>query len=224
MGTHTSSIKSPQWVLLIMLDAIIKKASDELLSREKARDEAYSRARRARILSKQAILLLHSGETPKAEANLDEAKKLIAEIDGYVAVHPEIAFYEAVTAAREEYSEACILIGLNTGRGYPNPEELGISSSDYIMGLADVPGELRRQTLDLLRAGDLVAAERNLATMEEIYLNLVSVEEVSLFLKGLRRKLDVTRNVNERTRSEITTEASRERLRRKLVEVGEKLP
>ncbi|MFH1180644.1 MAG: hypothetical protein V1710_09795, partial [Candidatus Bathyarchaeota archaeon] len=102
-------------------------------------------------------------------------------------------------------------------------EELGISSSDYIMGLADVPGELRRQTLDLLRAGDLEAAERNLATMEEIYLNLVTVEEVSLFLKGLRRKLDVTRNVNERTRAEITTEASRERLRQKLAEVEEKL-
>ena len=59
--------------------------------------------------------------------------------------------------------------------------------------------------------------------MEEIYLNLTSVEEVSLFLKGLRRKLDVTRNVNERTRAEITTEASRERLRQKLAEVGEKL-
>jgi translin len=208
---------------LTMLEEIIKRAQEELLSREQARDEAYRRARKARTMSKQAILLLHSGETGKAASNLGEAKRIIAEIDGYVEAHPEIAFYDAVTAAKEEYSEACILYDLNTGNSYPKPETIGVSIHDYIMGLADVPGELRRQTLDLLRAGDLDSAERNLATMEEIYLNLVSVEEVSLFLKGLRRKLDVTRNVNERTRAEITTEASRESLRKKLTEVGERL-
>jgi translin len=206
-----------------MLDEIIKQASDDLLSREKARDEAYGRARRARVLSKQAILLLHSGEKGKAESNLVEAKKNLAEIEAYTSDYPEIAVYDAVSAAKQEYSEAAILYGLNTGSGYPSPESLGVSSTDYIMGLADVPGELRRQTLDLLRKGDLESAERNLATMEEVYLNLTSVEEVSLFLKGLRRKLDVTRNVNERTRAEVTIEASRERLRRKLAEVSEKL-
>ena len=206
-----------------MLEEIIKQASDELIKREKARDEAYSRARKARTLSKRAILLLHSGDTMKAQANLNNATQLLAELEEYVLGHPEIAFYDAVTAAKQEYSEASILYGLNTGRGYPRLDELGVSSTDYILGLADVPGELRRQTLDHLRAGDLIAAEKNLATMEEIYLNLTGVEEVSLFLKGLRRKLDVTRNVNERTRAELTIEASRERLRQKLAEVSEKL-
>ena len=206
-----------------MLDEIIKQASDDLISREKARDEAYSRARKARTLSKQAILLLHSGETEKAEANIGEARRLLSEVDEYADSEPEVGFYDAVVAAKQEYGEASILYGLNTGSGYPSPEKLGVSSTDYIMGLADVPGELRRQTLDLLRGGDLVSAERNLGVMEEIYLNLVSVEEVSLFLKGLRRKLDVTRNVNERTRAEVTIEASRERLRQKLAEVNERL-
>lgn len=206
-----------------MLEEIIKKASDDLINREKARDEAYSRARRARTLSKQSILLLHSGETKKAERNLGEARKLLIKINEFVSVYPEIGQYEAVTAARQEFSEASILYGLNSKAGYPSLMELGVSSTDYILGLADVPGELRRQTLDLLRVGDIESAERNLAIMEEIYLNLTAVEEVSLFLKGLRRKLDVARNVNERTRAELTIEVSRERLRRKLAEVGEKL-
>ena len=193
------------------------------MNREKARDEAYSRARKARTLSKQAILLLHSGETSKAQTNLNNAKQLLEELIPYVEDHPEIAFYEAVVAAKQEFSEASILYGLNTENGYPTPDELGVSSSDYILGLADVPGELRRQTLDRLMEGDLESAEKNLALMEDIFLNLTSVEEISLFLKGLRRKLDVTRNVNERTRAELTIEASRERLRRKLAEVSEKL-
>lgn len=207
----------------VMLEELIKKAAADLKYRERARDEAYGRARRARMLSKQAILLLHNGDHDKASANLDEAGILLDEIKTYAENFPEIGFYDAVEAARQEYAEACILNGLNTGKGYPSPEALGLQYKDYILGLADVPGELRRQTLDLLRAGDLGAAEENLGHMEAIYLHLTGMEEASLLLKGLRRKLDVVRMVNERTRAEITTEVSRERLRRQLGELGNRL-
>ncbi|MFA9435765.1 MAG: hypothetical protein ACEROO_01345 [Candidatus Bathyarchaeota archaeon] len=206
-----------------MLEEIIRKAAGDLKAREKARDEAYSRARRARVLSKQAILLLHNGELGKAEGNIGEASVILEEIKEYCKEFTEIGFYEAVEAARQEYAEASILLGLNTGKGYPSPELLGLNYKSYLLGLADVPGELRRQTLDLLRAGDLVAAEENLETMEEIYQHLSKVDEVSLLLKGLRRKLDVARSVTERTRAEITTEASRERLRKQLKKVEDKL-
>ena len=206
-----------------MLEKIIRKAAEDLKAREKARDEAYSRARRARVLSKQAILLLHNGDREKATSNLDEAGALLNEIRVYSEEYLEIGFYEAVEAARQEYAEASILLGLNTGKGYPSPELLGLNYKSYLLGLADVPGELRRQTLDLLRAGDLDAAEENLETMEEIYRHLSKVDEVSLLLKGLRRKLDVARSVTERTRAEITTEASRERLRKQLKKVEAKL-
>ncbi len=81
----------------------------------------------------------------------------------------------------------------------------------YLLGLGDVPGELRRQALDALRLGDIETAEARLSTMEEIYLSLVTMEEVAL-LKGLRRKLDIARGVIERTRSEVTAEAGRRRL------------
>ena len=206
-----------------MLEEIIRKAAGDLKAREKARDEAYSRARRARVLSKQAILLLHNGELGKAEGNIGEASVILEEIKEYCKEFTEIGFYEAVEATRQEYAEASILLGLNTGKGYPSPELLGLNYKSYLLGLADVPGELRRQTLDLLRAGDLVAAEGNLETMEEIYQHLSKVDEVSLLLKGLRRKLDVARSVTERTRAEITTETSRERLRKQLKKVEAKL-
>ena len=206
-----------------MLEEIIRKAAEDLKAREKARDEAYSRARRTRVLSKQAILLLHNGNREKAASNLDKAGALLNEIRVYSDEFTEIGFYEAVEAARQEFAEASILLWLNTGKGYPSPELLGLNDKNYLLGLADVPGELRRQTLDLLRAGDLVVAEENLETMEEIYQHLSKVDEVSLLLKGLRRKLDVARSVTERTRAEITTEASRERLRKQLKKVEDKL-
>lgn len=200
-----------------MLRKVFDEASANLREREKARDEAYSRARKARKLSKQAILFLHNGDVLKAGVNLERAKVLLDEVKGYTEVHTEIGYVDTVSAARQEYAEACIVRGLNTDAGFPSPEELGLDYLEYLMGLADVPGELRRQSLDLLRVGELAKAVENLEVMDEIYLNLTGMEEGSL-LKGLRRKLDIMRGVNERTRAEITSEVSRERLRRSLEE------
>lgn len=199
-----------------MLEKVFEEAAENLREREKARDEAYSRARRVRMLSKQAILFLHNGDEGKAGDNIDEATGLLGEINGYAERFTEINFFEAVSAARQEYAEACIVRGLNAGKGYPSPEDLGLDYLDYLLGLADVPGELRRQSLNHLMAGNLAKAEENLRIMDEIYLNLTGMEEASLLLKGLRRKLDIIRGVNERTRAEITAEFSRERLRKSL--------
>jgi predicted translin family RNA/ssDNA-binding protein len=119
-----------------MLEEIIRKAAGGLKAREKARDEAYSRARRARVLSKQAILLLHNGELGKAKGNIAEASVILEEIKEYCKEFTEIGFYDAVEAARQEYAEASILLGLNTGKGYPSPELLGLNYKSYLLGLA----------------------------------------------------------------------------------------
>ena len=57
-----------------MLEEVIRRASEELNAREKARDEVLNRARKARMLSKQAILIIHNKDFNKAEFNLVEAK------------------------------------------------------------------------------------------------------------------------------------------------------
>jgi translin len=202
---------------------IIAEAVRRLRDRERARDEAASRARRARVLSKRAILHLHNLEPGDAEDALAEAGLLLGEVAEVEAGHPEVASMEAVEAGRQEYAEAMILAGLNAGAGYPSPESLGVPEDDYVMGLADVPGELRRQSLDHLRAGHLDKAEDKLRTMEEIYVSLVEAEEASLLLRGLRQKLDAARAVNERTRADVADEAGRARLRDELRRLVEKL-
>ena len=65
-------------------------------------------------------------------------------------------------------------------------------------------------------------AEERLETMEEIYLNLVSMEEAPM-LRGMRRKMDIARGVIERTRSEVTAEAGRRRLDESVRRLSEKL-
>ena len=199
-----------------MLQEIIKKVTEHLRALDEARDKAYPKARKARTLSKQSILMLHKGEPEKAQRLISEAADLLTEVRGVGEAFPGIQSSETVVAALQEYAEAAILHSLITEKKYPTPEELGIEATDYVLGIADVPGELRRQALDSLREGDLEAAESILETMEEIYLYLVEAEEASMMLKGMRRKLDITRSVTERTRAEITAEAGRRRLSREL--------
>jgi len=199
-----------------MLQEIIKKATERLRALDEAKDRAYPKARKARTLSKQSILMLHKSETEKAERLISDAANLLTEVRGVGEEFPGVQSSETVVAALQEYAEAAILHSLITEKRYPTPEELGVEETDYVLGLADVPGELRRQALDSLREGDLEAAEGILETMEKIYLHLIEAEEASMMLKGMRRKLDVARGVIERTRAEATAEAGRRRLSREL--------
>ncbi len=194
-----------------MLEELVKKGAEELRLRDKALDKVMERARRARILSKQAILRVHSGEGSEAGKRLEEASSLISEMDAIIEEYPELGRFDQVSAAKQEFSEASIVMRLTESGEFPDPAALGVPMTSYLMGLGDVPGELRRQALDALREGDIETAEARLSTMEKIFLSLVTMEEVAL-LKGMRRKLDIARGVIERTRSEVTAEAGRRRL------------
>jgi len=203
------------------LQTIIDKAAEELRDREKARDEAMTRARKARQLSKQAILFDHMGQPDRAETNLAEARRLLDETKPHIDAHPELDQYEEVEAAHEEHAEATILHALLKNDTYPTPEQAAATPARYLLGLADVPGELRREALDKLRTDDLQKAEHHLDTMEQIYLHLTTMEDASL-LKPLRHKLDATRALTEATRSEITAETGRKRLTNQLKQLAEK--
>lgn len=202
---------------------IITEAINYLQSRENAREDTLSMARKARMQSKQSILTLHSGDVEGSKVKIDEASNYLKEIERKIKVYPEMEYLEAVQSARQEFAESAILLNLIQKNSFPNPHSINIPVTDYIMGLADVPGELRRRALDMLREGNLAEAEKLLDYMEQIYLALVQAEEASLFLKGLRRKMDITRMVNERTRSEITNETGRQRLSKEIRNLREKL-
>jgi translin len=197
-----------------MLKEIIRKVTESLRALEDAKDKAYPNARKARTRSKQSILILHKSEPERAKQLISEAAILLNKVREVGEEFPGIKSSETVVAALQEYAEAAILHYLITEKRYPTPEELGVEETEYVLGLADVPGELRRQALDNLREGDLEAAESILEIMEEIYLHLVEAEETTMMLKGMRRKLDVARGVIERTRAEVTAEAGRRRLSR----------
>jgi len=222
-GVHHAVDPTPATEQTRMLQRIMEKVTQYMAAFDEARDGAYPKARKGRTLSKKSILVLHRGEPQEARRLLSEAAHLLTEAQEAAEAFPGVQNSETLSAARQEHAEAAILLSLITEKRYPDPQEMGLDETDYVLGLADVPGELRRQALDRLREGDLETAEILLKTMEEIYLCLTEAEEASMTLRGMRRKLDVARGVTERTRAEVTAEAGRRRLSRELKSITEKL-
>ncbi len=192
------------------LAGIVEEIAERLRDAEEARDEAQELARRARVLSKTAILLIHSGDLETAEGRLREARRMM-EASKAISRSRWISV-EELSSAQEEHAEAAILLNLMRGEDFPGPEKLGVEPGRYLLGLADVIGELRREAVEALRIGDLSRAEDMLHQMEHIYLTLTSAEETSVLLRGLRRKLDVARGLIEGTRGQIAEERGRMRL------------
>jgi translin len=73
-------------------------------------------------------------------------------------------------------------------------------------------GELRRLSLDALREGDVKKGEECLELMDEIFIELMGLDEAYMLVPGLRRKSDVARRIIETTRGDITQEVRRKSL------------
>jgi translin len=92
------------------------------------------------------------------------------------------------------------------------PETIKVPSIEYTLGLADVIGEYRRLSLDTLREGDVEKGEEYLKLMDEIFIELLELDEAYMHVPGLRRKTDVARKIIEITRGDITQEVRRKNL------------
>jgi translin len=86
----------------------------------------------------------------------------------------------------------------------PTPKVLKINPLNYALGLADVVGELRRYVLDNIRKSQIDDLNEILESMDEIYTYLFSLDYPSGITQDLRRKIDVARNIIERTRGDVS--------------------
>ena len=191
------------------LKTILREIKGELKEKEKVREKAQKDMRKATSLSKQAILLIHQKKMRKAAKLIGEARKIISELGETSNKYPDIVYSGLFSAALQEFSEANILINLVEKTAFVTPEEIDVPSVDYVLGLADVIGEYRRMALDALREGKVEKGEECLRIMDEIYTELMGMEEAYMLVPGLRRKCDIARRIIEQTRGDVTQEVRR---------------
>ena len=198
------------------LESILDETRKELISKEKVRETAYRDLRQAASLSKQAILLIHQKRLKEAERLVEKAHKTISKVHNTSASQPSIIYSGLHSDTLQEYSEANIFLKLVKESRFITPKEIGVPSEDYVLGLADVIGECRRATLDALREGDAKKGEQYLQKMDQIYIELMAMDESYMLVPGLRRKCDVARKLIEITRGDVTQEIRRNELEKHL--------
>lgn len=165
--------------------------------------------RSATKLSKMAILMVHQRRFDEAEKMIEEARDLFSKIRESCKNNVDLLYTGMVDAAYQEYSEACVFLTLAKEDRFISFDEIGAPTTAYVLGLADVIGELRRKTLDSLREGKTSLAEKYLEVMDLIYIELTAMDDAYFLLSGLRRKCDVARKIIETTRGDVTIEMRR---------------
>jgi len=143
---------------------------------------------------------------------LANAKEIIRALQGQADGCPEIIYGGMFSAALQEYAEANILWVLVKERRFVTPQEISVPSVEYVLGLADVIGEFRRLALDYLRDGEVEKGVQCLEIMDEIFIQLLALDEAYMLVPGLRHKSDAARRIIEATRGDITLEVRRKSL------------
>lgn len=201
------------------LEKVIQEVKQELLEKHKIRDETHESMRRATSLSKQAILLIHQKRIKEAQEMLGSAKEMISSLQNLADECPEIIYGGMFSAALQEYSEANIFLVLVKEGRFVTPSEIHVPSVDYVLGLADVIGEYRRLALDNLRERKVKAGEECLKVMDEVFMQLLALDEAYMLVPGLRHKSDIARRIIENTRGDITLEVRRKSLEDQLKKI-----
>ena len=107
-----------------------------------------------------------------------------------MADHAAVYYAGFLQDAQKEYAEARLTEAVVAGGHLPGPDELEVELAPYLNGMAEAIGEGRRAILDRLRRGEVEAGERILATMEDIYHLLASMDFPDAITGNLRRSTD----------------------------------
>ncbi len=177
-----------------------------------ARDQAVTQGRRVVRLAANAVRAMHRDSFDQAESLLGEAGTLLAGIRSSTERFPGVYWAGYVQDAMKEYTEAELTNSMLRGEPLPGPERLGVEDGAYLNGMAEAASELRRDTLDALRANDIERALALMASMDSVYETLVTIDFPDAVTGGLRRSTDQLRGVLERTRADVTVAVRQHRL------------
>ncbi|MEM2213794.1 MAG: hypothetical protein QXD66_00175 [Candidatus Nezhaarchaeales archaeon] len=178
----------------------INELSKKLLSKVEAREELSLKARKAIRLCGEAISLSHRDRVLEAKERLREAKEVIEEL----RPKQQDLDLEVFNVLLQEYVEAEALVRIVEGKDIPSADELQVTGEAYVLGLADLIGELRRRVLEEIRKGDALKAEHLYTLMRELYELLWPLEYPRSLVPGLRHKIDVIRRIVDDTLHDLT--------------------
>lgn len=183
----------------------LTRLQQELTEYDKAREKLLELTRKTIRLAGWTIIQTHRGQFSKAKMTLRDAEEIVAEIMNLLSERIELKQAGYVVVAFQEFAEAKVLFSFVTKKKLLTQREVGTSWMEYLLGLLDFVGELRRMIMDQLKAGDLKQAQQTFESMEAIFEDLLSLDRTSI-IPTFRRKIDTAKRLVEATRADVISD------------------
>ncbi len=191
------------------------KIEERLQQSDNIREELLKLSRTIIKFSGQSIENFHRGKTLEAKEKLDNAKKEMQKINQIMKEDLQ-AYTGIIGVAMQEYAEARLLYDIIENKILTSIEDLDVTDAAYLLGIADLIGELRRYVLERLVEGDINAAKIYYNIMKELYGTYLQIDFGKNLVPDLRRKKDTARVLVERTLSDLFVAQQSKNLEKRL--------
>jgi predicted translin family RNA/ssDNA-binding protein len=164
--------------------AVIRR---QLVAYEKKREAVIGLSRTILHSSKQAISSTHRKDLKGAAGHLKSAESAIKKSRKHIGFDPRLTLLGAFSVSMQEYVEAKTFLHFVKTRKLLPFSSLSVDPEDYLIGLADLTGELSRKAvlLTIAKNYDSVSLVREFVTgIHDFFLTL------SLRNGSLRKKYD----------------------------------
>ncbi|MCL2318024.1 MAG: hypothetical protein FWC44_03085 [Methanomassiliicoccaceae archaeon] len=185
-------------------------AAGKLSEAESRREKAIKYSREIIRETKRMIHSIHMSEDHSSSKK--ELCRLVRELTSVIEEDPVSAGSGPADDALAEYAEAMILEAAVNGKGIPSFDDLGIAPGQWVLGIADCLGEMRRVVLSSLISENTERAVSVFKDMEEMYLVIMAFDVPDAVLP-IRRKQDIARGIMERTRTDVTNAVMMKKMR-----------
>lgn len=174
------------------------KIEKRLLELQTRKDAVLMAASDIVRLAGRSITAMQVADKKKADALLSELKLRMSKLR-----KTEKGFEYHTLQSHQEYVEALVFYSIVTKHKIPSMADLGEGEAEYLLGVLDVVGELKRKAFEALRIDRLKDAEMYYDFMEEIYDSTYSMKFANSLVPDFRKKQDVARIQIEGLRGDL---------------------
>ncbi|MBK5112649.1 MAG: hypothetical protein KGD59_08705 [Candidatus Heimdallarchaeota archaeon] len=201
----------------------MQKIKVKLEEEDKIRDSVIHQQRRIIRICSEAIKSIHRKEFDVADKKIAEAQEMLKEVLTMVKGLNSLECWRGLDDAAQELGEAIFISSMVRYDEIPSIEDCQITFTSYMLAASDAIGELRRFMMDSLRTNDFDNAQRAFDYMDYLYSELMTVDYTKMLVGPLRSKLDVARNLVNRTRSDLINAKQAFELKESMQNLSDKL-
>jgi len=196
-----------------IFQTLSEKIERRLVSLNEIRDDLMRLSRDVVKYSGRSIESFHRKQINQTEQNLEKAENNLIELTKILETEPSFYQLGLVNVALQEYTEAKLLLDIVEKGKFSTVEELKVTEQTYLLGIADLIGELRRYILEKLLENEIEDAKSVYNTMKEIYGTFMQIDYGKNLVSDFRRKKDIARVLIERTLSDLLGAIQSEKIR-----------